>query len=46
VHYTDYRELKDESRAARYDVVKFTRDDVVEMQRNLATIKGIVSPHI
>ncbi|MFZ0298040.1 MAG: hypothetical protein WAM13_06790 [Candidatus Sulfotelmatobacter sp.] len=44
--YPDYRELKDESRAARYDVVPFTRDDLAKMQKNLDTIRGVISPHI
>lgn len=44
--YPDYRELKDESRAARYDVVKFKQDDLKEMQKNLETIKKLLKPLI
>lgn len=44
--YPDYRDLKDESRTARYDVVKFSEQDVKDMQKNLETIKKVIVPHI
>ncbi len=46
VIYADYRELKDESRAARYDVIPFTQDDVKRLQKNLAAVKNVVAPFI
>ncbi len=44
--YPDYRELKDESRAARYDVAKFSKPDVDKMQKNLDVIRKLLRPFI
>ena|SRR6266850_1482943 len=45
--YRHYRFLKDESRAARYEVRAFTRPEVEEMQRlDLAAIKHYVATNL
>ena len=44
--YPDYRDLKDESRTARYDVIQFRSNDLARMQQLLATIKTAIAPHI
>ena len=43
--YAKYRELKDESRDARYDAaVIFSQADVKRLQANLDTIKNLINP--
>ncbi len=44
--YVDYRELENESRDARYDVIEFKQADVRRLQGNLETIKKVILPLI
>jgi hypothetical protein len=43
--YVDYRELKTESRDARYDAaITFSQSDVKRLQQNLDKIKRVIVP--
>ena len=44
--WNDYRELMNNSRWARYDIVEFDKEDVRLLQANLKAIKDVLSPLI
>ncbi len=44
--YKSYRELKDESRTARYDVVQFSPVDVKRLTATLDQVKRVIFPLI